>query len=186
MEFLTAALVLLAQEKRNGDLRPEDLRLIVERDLFTPYKPEKPKREEKKREEKKEESKAGPTPPVVTGFLQYPEGFCVLVTDKSKGASVQYKVGDRLGGGTITAIDNTRAVIELVGGVKELRLGDGVTDGPVRAPTIVEVVGQLQGAAKVEQQDVKQRMRDRMRKRLQDEPEGDEETPRKKKRGEGR
>ncbi|GEM_PF-4422262 len=186
MEFVTAAWILLAQEKRNGDLKPEDMKILLERNLFAPYKPEK-KKDERKKEEKKEERKETPSAPVVTGFLKYPEGFRVLVTDRSKGASSQHAVGERLAGGTIVSIDNTKAAVLLPNGTKELRLGDPVTDAPIAGSSVAEIVGKIQGARRAEpgSDDVKKRMRDRMRKRWQGD-EDEEETPRKRRRGEGR
>lgn len=175
MEIFLAAFIALGQD---ADLRYEDVKIIVERNIFSPAKPKK--KEEPKKEEKREEKKAeAPPRPVVTGFEGYPDGFRVLVHDRAKGLSVRYGIGDALAGGTIAEIDNTRAVIRTATGTVDLRAGDSVLDSLPAAPQGADVTPP--GAAQ-EQEEVREKMKKRLKKRVEEDSE-DEETPRLKKRG---
>lgn len=185
MGILTAALTMLLQEPGGGDLRFEDVKIIAERNIFSPVKPKDvpKKKEEVRKEEKKAES---PLLPVVTGFEGYPDGFRILILDRAKNASSRFKVGDALVGGVVESIDTTRAVVKTsTGDVIELRNGDTISNGiGLPPPPNASAVGRMGAAlAFVMKEKSEGEGAGRGKKKRRVEEEEEEETPRKKRRG---
>lgn len=183
MGTITAVLAVLLQEPgATGDLRFEDVKIIAERNIFSPMKPKDApkKKEEPKKEEKKIES---PLLPMVTGFEGYPDGFRVLVLDRAKNSSARYGVGDSLAGGVIESIDMTRAVVKTpAGGTIELRNGDtiGSNGGSSAAPSPNASAAGRMGSLLFSAVEPKP---ERGKKKRVEEEEKEEDAPRKKKRG---
>jgi hypothetical protein len=199
MELILAVALLPAttssasggQEKNgNGDLKYEDIKIIAERNIFSPHKPKAVKKDDPPKKAdpppKKEEEKKLPPPPYVTGFALYPDGFRMSVVDPNTQATTRYKAGDKLIGGTIESIDNLRAKVKVGDQTIELRTGDAVKEGaaatsaPTGGPATI-----LAEAVPVEEDpdadETRRKMKERFKKRPIDEEE-DDENPRKKKR----
>lgn len=182
----TMLALLLALQDEKPKLKKEDVKKIVEREIFFPAEPKKEVKIEPKKEPEKKKTDPPPVKepawPVVTGFEMYPDGARLLVTDREKNQSARYKVGDALAGGTITRIDAVHAVIEFPSGSIELRNGDPVKDKMAPASTSSKkpawVAGEaatIPGMVPVETGPSKKRASDQM--------EEEDPTPRKKKNG---
>ena len=121
--ILSAWVMVALQAGENG--RPhvdyDDFKIIAERNMFSPVRPKKARKEEPRKEEARKPE--APKPPMIRGMADFNGEFRVLVENPAVKASHFYKAGDALAGGVVESVDKLKVVIRFGQELKEYANG---------------------------------------------------------------
>lgn len=114
-----------------SQVKYDDLKIIEERNIFSPAKPKPKKSTPRKTTPQKPRPKKAAPNPVVRGFVRFQEGFRVLIHDPATGKENFFTVGEKVQGAEIIKTDLEKGVIRVGEEEKEIFTGSEIqrTDG---------------------------------------------------------